>query len=346
MSDTPINESHLVDALEPFRGFVLSTMIFLLQQSGLEEDLLRGGTVADICKSHGWDQPRTAAVADYLVAAGLASRDAGGVLRLTERTRRYGEARAWYEMMIGGYGRTFLSLSEHLEIGSAPTPRNGGWVGSGSCGISQHDAVPLLRRLLAETPSTEGQYRRLVDLGCGSGVYLTELCRDYPGLTAVGLEPDPDGAAAARAWVAKEELTNRIDIAQHGALDWLSTVGDQPPDLAVLAFVIHEVLGQEGENGVRRLLTSLFEASPGLTLAIIDIDLGSSSKARMAQPLAQSYYNAYFLMHPFTSQRLESREWWEQLFRSCQLEAVAFGTTDPAMDSTGFEVGWLLRREQ
>jgi len=38
------------------------------------------------------------------------------------------------------------------------------------------------------------------------------------------------------------------------------------------------------------------------------------------------------------------REWWERLFADCGLTVAYSGTTDPATDSTGFEVGWLLRR--
>ncbi|RZU51660.1 2-ketoarginine methyltransferase [Krasilnikovia cinnamomea] len=337
-----IQEQRLVKALEPFKGFVLSTMIFTLQQSGLQEAIARGTTVDALVTERGLDRPRLVAMVDYFVAAGLVARSADGVLTLTEAAREYDEARAWYEMMIGGYGTTFLSLGDHLAKDTAPAPRNGGLVGSGSCGMSLHDSIPLLRGLLA---TTGRDYRRLVDLGCGSGVYLTELCRDYPQLTAVGIEPDELGAQTARTWVDEHGLADRISIAQTGALDWIRAVPDgERPDLAVLAFVIHEVLGQDGEEGVRELLNTLFDTSPDLDLAIVDIDLRSADAESMSHPLAQHYYNAYFLMHPFTSQRLESRGWWEKFFADCGLEIVASALTDPAMDSTGFELGWIVRR--
>lgn len=335
-----ISEPHLVEALEPFRGFVLANAIFALQQSGLEEDLLAGRTIEELCHSHGLSESRMAAFVDYLVVAGLLTRSPDGILTLTDSALKYSEARAWYEMMIGGYAATFRALGEHLGIDTPPAPRHGGLVGSGSCGISLHDSIPLLRRMLAASGRS---YKRLVDLGCGSGVYLTELCEDYPEMIAVGLEPDAQGAQAAREWVASQPTGDRVTIAQTAALDWLDSVTDKP-DLAILAFVIHEVLGQEGVDGVRALINSLFETSPGLDLAIVDIDLHSSDLEAMKHPLARNYYNSYFLLHPFTSQRLETRAWWESLFAECGLEIVAAATTDPAMDSTGFEVGWLLRK--
>ncbi|MFJ5631801.1 methyltransferase domain-containing protein [Streptomyces goshikiensis] len=336
----PINESHLVRALEPFKGFVLSTMIFTLQQSGLQDSFAEGITVDGLVRDKGLDRARITAMADYWVAAELLDRSETGVLTLTDLAHRYEEARPWYEMMVGGYGGTFLHLGDHLEQGTGPTPRRGGYVGSGSCGISMHDSIPLLRKLLAEDGRS---YRRLVDLGCGSGVYLTELCQDYPEMTAVGIEPNADGAAAARAWVAGQPTADRVTIEQVDAVQWIENT-EEKPDLAVLAFVIHEVLGQEGEEGVRRMLTKLFAESPELTLAIVDIDLKSSDAKAMAQPLAQAYYNAYLLMHPFTSQRLETKGWWEKFFADCGLQIEAFDTTDPSMDSTQFAVGWLLRK--
>lgn len=335
-----IREERLIGALEPFKGFVLSSMIFAMHKHGFDRDFARGCTLNDLVTRHGLSPARMAAFVDFLAAADVIAADGSGTYRLTELGRQYGEARAWYEMMVGGYGVTFLSLGDFLAADAPAVPRVGRYVGSGSCGISLHDSIPLTRKLLATTGRS---YRRLVDLGCGSGVYLTELCRHYPDMTAVGIEPDVDAAAEARAWVATQPTSDRVSVEQVGALTWLASA-EYKPDLAILAFVIHEILGQEGEAGVRDFLRGLFDASPDLDLVVIDIDLKSSDAAAMKHPLAQNYYNAYFLMHPYTSQRLESRQWWEDLFADCGLLIVTSDLTDPSMDSTGIEVGWLLRR--
>jgi 2-ketoarginine methyltransferase len=335
----PIRESTLVTALEPFHGFVLSMAIFAMHKSGLASQLADGATLGELAGDGRRDLERLTAMLDYLRAVGLVTCDEG-TFKLTELARIYGAAGAWYEMMVGGYGMTFLALADHLDAGTPGAPRVGRYVGSGSCGISMHDSVPLVRRLLALSGR---KYKRLIDLGCGSGVYLTELCADYPGLLATGIEPDADAVAAARQWVSGQPTADRVTIEQAGALEWIARTPDQP-DLAVLAFVIHEILGQQGEDGVRRLLLSLFDAAPGLDLVVIDVDLRSADLAAMTHPLARSYYNAYFLLHPFTDQRLMPREWWERLFADCGLTVAYSGTTDPATDSTGFEVGWLLRR--
>jgi 2-ketoarginine methyltransferase len=335
----PIKEGTLVTALEPFRGFVLSAAIYALQKSGLEDELASGASLEELLGGGHRDRERVAALLDYLRAADLVTL-AGDTFTLTELANAYRAAAPWYEMMVGGYGVTFLSLADHLDSGTPAAPRVGRYVGTGSCGISRHDSIPLLRRLLA---AERRDYRLLIDLGCGSGVYLTELCAQYPRLHAVGIEPAADAVAAARQWVSEQPASDRVRVEQAGALEWIDRVTEKP-DLAILAFVIHEVLGQEGESGVRTLLTGLFDAAPDLDLVVIDVDLRSADPVAMAHPLARNYYNAYYLLHPFTDQKLMPRQWWEDLYAECGLQIVESGTTDPAMDSTGLEIGWLLRR--
>jgi 2-ketoarginine methyltransferase len=263
-----------------------------------------------------------------------------GEVALTERAREIAGVRAWYEMLIGGYGKTFLQIGECLGKGSGPAARDGALVASGSCGISMHDSIPIVRRLLAESG---GEYETLLDLGCGSGVYLTELTSAYPGLRAVGIEPSQDAVDAARGWVEASASSDRIEVRLADAVPFLEE-GSVRPDLVLLCFVIHEVLGQRGEQGVRALLTALFQSNPDADLIVVDVDHGWGERARMQHPLATSYYNSYFLLHPFTMQRLERITYWETLFESCALKMVNRLTTDPRLDSTGFEVGWLLRR--
>jgi 2-ketoarginine methyltransferase len=158
----PIKEGTLVTALEPFRGFVLSAAIYALQKSGLEDELASGASLEELLGGGHRDRERVAALLDYLRAADLVTL-AGDTFTLTELANAYRAAAPWYEMMVGGYGVTFLSLADHLDSGTPAAPRVGRYVGTGSCGISRHDSIPLLRRLLA---AERRDYRLLIDLGC------------------------------------------------------------------------------------------------------------------------------------------------------------------------------------
>lgn len=335
-----IGADELVRALQPYRGFVLAAVIHGVLESGVYDSIeSRPASIPDLADELGLDAERLRTVLLFLANEDLVRLD-GAVVSTTPRMAEVAKCRAWYEMMIGGYAETFLQVGEKLAAGSGPASRNGEFVGRGSCGISLHDSIPIVRRLL---DLTGREHRLLLDLGCGSGVYLTELCRTYPQLRGLGIEPDEGAHQAAVDFVAGEGMSDRIDIELANAVDFLKQSSARP-DLALLCFVIHEVLGQRGEAGVYQLLEALFENSPDADLIVIDVDHQLDSRERMEHPLAQSYYNGYYLLHPFTQQRLEPIEYWERLYDSCGLEVVERLTTDPSLDSTGFEVGWLLRR--
>jgi 2-ketoarginine methyltransferase len=336
-----VTEMQLVASLQPVRGFVLASAIQHMFSSGLYDSLLAnpGARVGELAPALGFDDERLLALLTFLWHEDIVS-IGDEAIALTERAREIAGVRAWYEMVIGGYGETFLQMGECLGKGSGPATRDGALVASGSCGISLHDSIPIVRRLLAESG---GEYETLLDLGCGSGVYLTELTASYPRLRAVGIEPSQDAVDAARRWVEASESSDRIEVRLADAVPFLEA-GSVRPDLVLLCFVIHEVLGQRGEQGVRALLAALFERNPDADLIVIDVDHCWGERSRMEHPLATTYYNLYFLLHPFTRQRLERIAYWETLFRSCGLEVANRLTTDPQLDSTGFEVGWLLRR--
>jgi len=334
-------ERDLLEALQPFRGFVLAAQIQNFLASGLYDELEAAGEpgagVEQLCERGDRDAERLTALLWYLVNEDyLTERD--GCFRLTPRAHRVATFRAYYEMMIGGYGGTFLQMGAKLERGAGPAARDGARVGSGSCGISMFDSIPIVRRLL------EGvRCDRVLDLGCGSAVYLTEICRWRPACTALGVEPDPGAYREALAEVERAGLSDRIQVVNADALRFLETMTDRP-DVVILAFVAHEVLGQEGEQGVRRLLGTLFERAPDTALVVIEVDHRVGEANTMRHALATTYYNAYYLLHPFTRQRLMPAAYWDELFESCGLRIAGKETTDVGMDSTGLELGYLLRR--
>lgn len=53
---------------------------------------------------------------------------------------------------------------------------------------------------------------RLLEVGCGSGVYLQRAATRNPALTALGLELEPDVARVARDNIARWNLANRVAI--------------------------------------------------------------------------------------------------------------------------------------
>jgi 2-ketoarginine methyltransferase len=338
-------EPRLIEALQPFRGFALASTLYHFFETGLFDALReRDRSTAELASAHDLDADRLAALLLFLKNEGVVE-DRGGRFRLTARGRAFDEVRGWYTMLVGGYGGTFLQMGERLARGAPPATRDAARVGIGSCAISHHDAIPLTRSLMARV-LPESRPARLLDLGCGNALYLVEFCKALPGIEAWGVEPSPDGYAAAARLVEQSGLASRIRLTQGDALDFLAGGLDPAwrPDFIVLGFVLHEVLGQSGEDAVLRMLRGIVDRLPEVHLVVIEVDHRADDPQAMRHGLALAYYNAYYLLHPFTQQRLETRAFWEALFARAGLDVLACETVDPDVDSTGLELGYLLRR--
>lgn len=336
-------ESRLIHAIQPLRSYALAIMIHHLFETGLFDALASAGRLspAAAAEPRDLDAARVKAFFSYLRNEGVLE-EAGCGFALSAEGRALADFRPWYTMLVGGYAETFLQMGEKIRAGSGWASRDLARVGDGSCGISHHDAIPVTRRLMAKAP---GQCTRLLDMGCGNGRYLVEFCQALPEIEeAWGVEPSAQGCREAEALIARHGLGRRVRIVHSGATEFLERETSFAPNFVVLGFVLHEILGQEGEAGVRRFLTQLTERFPGLHLIVIEVDQRMDDPAAMHHGLGLAYYNPYYLLHAFTPQRLEPLPFWERLFAECGLAIVAKEGTDPGVDSTGLEVGYLLRK--
>jgi len=332
-----VKESKLVASLEPFKGYVEACVLYGLMKTQLMEPLVKGASLPDLVSSCEMDAARMEGVRLFLVTADYLDPITG---RATQKLKDVYEARGWYEMMIGGYGETFLNLSSGFAGGSEPIARNGEWVGRGSCEMSKHDSLPVIQQMIRDSGRT---YRNMIDMGCGSGIYLTEICKQFPAMRAVGIDPSEGATEAARQHVLGDPAADRITIACSDAVDWMKKNAGQY-DLGIICFVIHEILGQRGDEAVDDFLREYFRNSPDADMMIIDINHTWADRDAMHHPLARNYYNQYFLLHPFTSQRLEPEAYWDRKFTKLGLHIVNKATSDPAVDSTGIVMGWHLRQ--
>lgn len=338
-------EARLIDASQPIRFYALAINIYHLFETGVYATLSDAGRAssAELAERHGMDAARVEVFCLYLCNEGILART-GDAWSLTDAGRELKDFQPWYTMFVGGYAETFLQIGEKLKASSGFASRNLAQVGNGSCGISRHDAIPLTRRLMSKVP---GRCARLLDMGCGNGRYLVEFCSALPEIeAALGVEPSAESCREAERMIAEFGLQDRARVVNASAASFLRGGSDFQPDFVVLGFVLHEILGQEGEAGVRGFLSQLVERFPDLHLIIIEVDQQMNAPAVMQHGLALAYYNAYYLLHPFTQQRLMTPPFWERLFAECDLETLAKETTDPEVDSTGLEVGYLLRKRR
>ncbi|WP_410575123.1 hypothetical protein [Amycolatopsis sp. cmx-4-61] len=336
-------EQRLIEGIRPIAEHFLASALHHLFDSGIFDTLQAEQgyrPIAGLADQLVSEEYRLLGLLQFLANEGVVEIEADAV-RLTAKGLGYGEFRAWYTMMVGGYSSTLGQLGDALHKGSPACGRNGRHVSRGSCEMSRYDGIPITRELMARGAV---EYHEVLDLGCGSALYLTDFCKEVPGITAWGVEPDPGGYAEAVSHVAGEGMSGRIKLANRSATAFLDDPPEEcRPDLLVLGYVLQEVLQQEGEEAVEGLLRNVARAFPGISIAVIEVANEIANPTIMRHGLATNFWNAYFLMHVFTAQRLESPDYWERLFARTGWRVDAFVSTDRNIDSTGLELGYLLR---
>ncbi|HXT36940.1 MAG TPA: methyltransferase domain-containing protein [Chloroflexota bacterium] len=114
----------------------------------------------------------------------------------------------------------------------------------------------------------KGKFRRVLDVGCGTGTLLELLLDRYPAAKGIGFDSSAGMLAVAQRRLAEYD----VDLRQADALRL--PLPDQSVDLVTLASVLHYL---------RRPSVALLEAGrvsrPGGTVAVVDyvLNVGTSS---------------------------------------------------------------------
>lgn len=337
-------EQRLIEAIGPIRGHYLGFALYHLFETGIYEQLACRSDEVEIeslADRLSMDERRLRGFLLYLANEGVVEANHHQV-RLTDKGRGYGDFQPWYTLLIGGYATTVAQMGKALARGAASCTRDGRYVSRGSCEISRFDGIPMTRHLLEQAGAT---CREVIDLGCGNGIYLVEFCKHLPDVKAWGVEPDPGGYEEALKLIGTAGLTDRVRLENQSALEFLANPPRAcSPDLIVFGYVLHEILEQEGESAIIALLTRVVARFPRINVVVIEVSNEIDNPGVMRHGLATNLWNPYFLLHYFTAQRLEKRAYWDDLFCRAGLEIAGFTSTHPSVDSTGLELGYLLRR--
>lgn len=81
--------------------------------------------------------------------------------------------------------------------------------------LTRQDIAVFFQEGLAAMPQLVADLSRggrVVDVHCGGGRWLVAMARRFPDLQLIGVEAEPDSVARARATIAAEGLTERIEI--------------------------------------------------------------------------------------------------------------------------------------
>lgn len=336
-------EQRLIDGIRPIADLFLASSLYHLFSRGIYDRLVSADepvALPALADELRLSPQRLKGFLLYLANEGVVTVDRERV-SLTPRGQAFGEFRSWYTFLVGGYVGTVLQVGAALDRDAGPCTRDGRNVGVGSTEIAHYDGMPMTQTLLEDAGVRP---RCLLDLGCGDGMYLVDMCRRMPGVTAWGVEPDPAAFKEAQALVRSERLTDRIKLVNAPAEKFTAAPPPEcAPDVVVYGYVLQEVLGQKGRDTVIGMLRSVVSAFPCIDIAVIEVANEIDNPTVMRHGLARNFWNLYYLVHYFTDQRLETRAFWERLFEEAGLVIHGSCTTPPNVDSTRLELGYLLR---
>ncbi|MBJ7353918.1 MAG: methyltransferase domain-containing protein [Thermoleophilaceae bacterium] len=339
MSGGELSEGVLAAHLQPIRGLALAHAIFAAFQVGLIDALADGPKqTTELEHTLGLHPERLSGLLEYLENEGLIEQR-GARAALTDRGRELSTVRPWYELLVGGYAGTFAQLPGTLKAGAPYARRDGAHVAIGSCGISDHDALPMVLELMRSGTSPSA----VVDLGCGDGTFVSEIAAAFTDVPAFGIEPDEGARKVAEVAAARRGLAN-LKILAGDALHIPTEAQGLPPGTCyITAFVLQEVLEQSGRAAVVGLLQRTFDADPEATWVVIEVDRRHPLSTEPSD-LALGYYNPYFLIHRLTEQRLLPVEDWKAIYDEAGVEVVREVFPNPTYDPLGIKFGHLLRR--
>ncbi len=128
---------------------------------------------------------------------------------------------------------------------------------------------PLIRDLLVRTVKKR-RPRRVLDIGCGAGLYLAVMLEAAPDATGIGVDADPDAAALARRTLTERGLADRgsveaVDIQELLGTGRAGALTDEI-DLVLLANVIYYVPVEERVELLRAVARHL---TPGGALVVV-----------------------------------------------------------------------------
>ena len=339
-----MSNQNFLKTLEYIRNFCLISVLDNFFNLGIGEYINKksSATLEDIAFDKKLDKERLEATLNYLKNEGFVSKNSKNEWIITNCYKNIFPYKAWIEMMVGGYGQTFLNIDQGLYSKKKVLHRNIEKVSNGSCGISSFGALPLVKEVIINNNIS---CKTVADVGCGNGNYLIELSNLLGNIKALGIESNKKSANLANNFICKKNLSKKIKVIQNKGQEIPKSLIDFQPDVVLICFVLHEILAQEGKEGVIKFLIKISTLLPNSKFIIIEVDDEFYNSSNYLDPIYLGYYNPYFLLHFFTNQKLMKKAFWREVFKSSGLLILKEYNILSELDSTGIEVCFLLSKK-
>lgn len=290
------------------RGFYVAHAVGALFRLGVWP-LLRdaeGVDIASLAAERGWEGDLLQAVCDYLYGLGVLDR-VDGRYRLSTYGRTVDELALGGVLSTAAYEPLFHHLVPSIRDGIRPAgnARLSDLVAIGSGLSARLLAFPLMAELVEETHA-----RRVLDLACGDGTFLSFLCQRNAGLEAIGVDLSQEAIAAGRQHLVEAGLKARVQLvcADMLEIDRLPLPWDDVQMITCI-YALHELL--ENEDRLVDLLARIRQRFPAATLAICEVIRHRPEELRRHRGGLLEIQ----LVHDVSGQQLATRSQWLEMLR-------------------------------
>jgi 2-ketoarginine methyltransferase len=313
-----LRSSYKVAWKDVFRGYVTTTGLHALLNVGFLDELERQGSV-DIdafATERDLDIRVLRPVCEAFQSMRILRRNGECYYLRRPQAETLAAIRGWLEVSWG-YSEIFHSLEDLMRGDKkygTDFSRRSDYVARGSGEMEKWLYFPLINDIIRER-----RYKTILDLGCGDGTFLRNLCTINKEVRCFGIDLAQSAIDEGRCKAIVAGLQRRLtlyaqDIAEIGGVAGPALRG---VDVATAFFVLHELL-YHGKTVLLKFLGDFRRVFPNVPL--IAVETIRPTPEAMAKREGLAIY--YFLYHDLSQQRPVDRETWKALFKEAGFEYI------------------------
>ncbi|MCT9008499.1 class I SAM-dependent methyltransferase [Streptomyces sp. NPDC054766] len=292
-----------------FNGYVGAHAFYALHELGVLRRWEEGTTKVAELAPHA-DEDRLVALLVTMARLGFVTLD-GTTAELTPTGRELVQQQGFFTWCVGGHGDVWRQLAglagEGLRFGQ-DVRRNDGRVALGCAEADRALMRPTQDEVLGSIDFTTA-----VDIGCGDGSRLLELCSENPERHGIGIDISADACAMAAEQSRKRGLADRVDFVQANVIELLKSDRTFPgADLVVSIFMLHDLFASTDDHP--ELVRSLRRVFPDARYFLLADTAAQDEAERREQPPIFSL--GFELAHSFMGVRLQARSTYEEAFEA------------------------------
>jgi SAM-dependent methyltransferase len=291
-------------AFDLLEGYVMCSVLASLDDAGTLSALAEHGLTVD---EVGGNRQLARDTLLYLVDRGVVAPD-GERYRLTGYGHELLHDKGFVSWIAGGFAEPFKRFKD-LVAGThhygSDIVRDGRIVAVSSADLGMDNLRPYVHEILSGI-----EYKRAADLGCGNARNLIGICA-IKNAEGVGVDISPEAVEQARLELAKDGLTDQIEIYEADASDAAALPRLEEVDLVVGFFFMHEVLGQGLEAFIAFLRGMAARLPAGAHVLAAEVLPPERDRAA-----PETFTPEFTLIHALMGQGLLSEQGWCDAFRA------------------------------